>query len=219
MVRGVVFDFDGLILDTESPVYAAWAEVYRAHGRELPLSLWHSIIGRGRGAFDPHAHLEKLLGRSLDRASIDHGRRARFLELLDTEPRPGVRAWLRDARTHRLGLAVASSSGADWVGGNLRRLALADAFDALVTADDVSRTKPAPELYLRAARAIGVAPEEAIAVEDSPTGIEAAHAAGMFTVAVPGPMTTALDLSQADVEIGSLTDRSLTDVLSDAVKG
>src|SRR5215467_14756460 len=94
MVRALVFDFDGLIIDTEVPVYRAWAEVYEQHGQTLSLEFWSTIIGYGARHFDPMADLERRLGRTLDREAVQSERRARQLEMVAELPvLPGVREW------------------------------------------------------------------------------------------------------------------------------
>jgi HAD superfamily hydrolase (TIGR01509 family) len=200
----LIFDFDGTILDTETPEYYSWQEVYEAHGVELPLAIWTESIGRGHdtATFDPYGYLESLIGRRVDANTIRPGRRARFYELMALEkPRPGIGEWLESARILGIPLAVASSSDRDWVAGHLKRLGLRDYFDVLRCADDVTRTKPDPELYHAACTALNACPERSIAVEDSPNGLRAAKQAGMFAIAYPNPMTADLSLEIADLLI------------------
>ena len=120
---------------------------------------------------------------------------------------------LDDAAAEGIPAAVASSSGLDWVGGHLERLGLRSRFATVVTRDDLSgrdaRTKPAPDLFLLAADRLGAEPAQCVAFEDSPNGVAAARAAGMVVVGVPGPMTTGLDMSAADLVVPSLTDVDL----------
>jgi HAD superfamily hydrolase (TIGR01509 family) len=219
VIRALVFDFDGLILDTEAPAFVAWQEVYRAHGCDLPLERWAACIGHGPGAalFDPYAHLEELLGRGVERARIKAERRVRCDALIAAEVvRPGVEAWIAEARSRGIGLAVASSSPIEWVEGHLIRLGLREAFAHLSCAGPDLPGKPAPDVYLAAAAALDVSPDAAIAVEDSPTGARAAKAAGMFCVAVPNSITGALDFSHADLRVESLTHLHLADAIAQA---
>lgn len=215
-MRAVVFDFDGLIVDTETPVFAAWSAVFRDHGEELSQELWQSVIGHGPGYWDPVAELEARLGRPLDRDVVQAGRRRRELGIAFDQPAlPGVRDWIRSAAGLGLGLGVASSSGREWVAGHLERLGL-DEFACVRCREDVASTKPAPDLYLAAVECLGVAPAEAVAIEDSQPGTESARAAGLLCIAVPGPLTSAHhDFSAADVVLPSLAERSLVDVLAD----
>ncbi len=212
-IRGLLFDFDGLILDTETPSLASWQEVYREHGHELPLERWAKIVGT-IGAFDPLEHLEGLAG-PLDREAVRLRRRDRELALLEIEEAlPGVFSYLDGARKRSLRTAIVSSSSRGWVDGHLARLERAEDFDAIVTADhDVERAKPRPTLYLEALERLGLAAAEAIAFEDSPNGIRAAKAAGLFCVAVPNGVTAALGLDEADLVVPSLAKLPLDDLL------
>ena len=204
MVRALVFDFDGLIIDTEVPVYQAWAEVYERHGQRLEPEFWGSIIGYGLDHFDPLADLERRVGRPIDREAVQSARRLRQMELTMTlEILPGVREWRRDAVERGVRLGVASSSGRAWVVGHLERLGL-DGWDCVRCRDDVARTKPSPDLYVAVLGCLEVAPDEAVAVEDSSVGVEAAKAAGLYCVAVPSSLTSVQDFGHADLVLPSL---------------
>jgi beta-phosphoglucomutase-like phosphatase (HAD superfamily) len=213
VVRAVVFDFDGLIVDTETPIYTAWSEVYRDHGQELTVAGWATCIGHGPGFFDPILDLEGRLGRALDRDTLQAGRRRRELELVaETTTQPGVREWHREALARGMKLGVASSSSLEWVAGHLERIGL-DGWACIRCGDQVARRKPAPDVYLAVVECLGVAPDEALAVEDSGPGTQAARAAGMRCVAVPSAMTASHDFSAADLCVPSLADVSLGEVL------
>jgi HAD superfamily hydrolase (TIGR01509 family) len=212
VVRGLVFDFDGLIVDSERPVYQAWSEVYGLYGQELSLSMWKTVIGRGPGFFDPVAELQRRLGIALDGEALRARYRARQHELMELEPiLPGVREWGEEARALGVSLGVASNSRRAWVTGNLERLGL-DGWQCICCFDDVDRPKPAPDVYLAVIECLGVAPHQAIAVEDSPFGVLAAKAAGLFCVAVPGSLTADADYSLADLVLPSLADRAFSEV-------
>jgi beta-phosphoglucomutase-like phosphatase (HAD superfamily) len=214
VIRALVFDFDGLILETETPAYQSWAEIYREHGHEIPMDLWHGYIGSDTG-FDPAGHLAALVGEGFDRDAVQARRDARKTELVAAlDVMVGVREYVADAKRLGLLLAVASSSSRAWVLGHLERLRLHAEWDAVRTRDDVARTKPAPDLYLAAVEALGVAPGEAVAFEDSANGIAAAKAAGLRCVAVPNALTAGMDLSGADVRLGSLADTPLKELLA-----
>jgi HAD superfamily hydrolase (TIGR01509 family) len=206
-IRAFLFDFDGLVLDTEVPSRAGWELLYREHGHELPAEKWALVVGT-RDAWDPMAHLEQLVGSPLERERLNERRYAHELELIEAEElRPGILDYLAAARTHDLRLGIVSSSSRRWIDMHLRRLEQAAGWDLILAADhDASRAKPAPTLYLEALDALGVAAEEAIAFEDSPNGVRAARAAGIFCVAVPNEVTRALDLDEADLVLGSLAD-------------
>jgi len=213
VIRALVFDFDGLILETEAPSLESWAEIYREYGHEVPMEHWHSFLGSDRG-FEPVDYLAALVGEGLDRAATQARRDARKMQLIEAlEVMAGVREYLVDARRLGLLLAVASSSSREWVRGHLDRLDLTAHWDVIRCRDDVVRTKPAPDLYLSAIAALGVRAEEAVAFEDSMNGIAAAKDAGLRCVAVPNALTAAMDLRRADIRLSSLADEPLERVL------
>jgi HAD superfamily hydrolase (TIGR01509 family) len=217
VIRALLFDFDGLIVDTETPSYASWQEVYREHGQELPLDRWAAIIGT-IGGFEPLDYLEELHG-PIDREAVGTRRREHELELLEVEElRPGILDYLEEAERSGLKTAIVSSSSRQWVDRHLSRLERAEHFDEIVTADrDPARSKPRPTLYLEALDRLGVVAEEAVAFEDSPNGVKAAKAAGIFTVAVPNGVTVALGLGEADLLLESLAELSLRELLERVV--
>lgn len=212
--EALIFDFDGLILETEQPDYESWSKLYRDHGEELSMDLWSDVIGRGHKFFDPFAELERRLQRRLpERERLLAARRAHHLEMIAVlEVLPGVVEMISEARSLGLRLGVASSSSRAWVSGNLDRLGLAG-WDCIRTRDDVVEAKPDPELYLSVCAGVGVRPERAVALEDSANGIRAAKAAGMKCVAIPNAMTAGLDLGGADLRLDSLADLSLAVML------
>ncbi|MFF1612080.1 HAD family hydrolase [Amycolatopsis sp. NPDC058278] len=177
----LLFDFDGLLVDTESAALRAWQETFREHDTELPRSAMLAWLGRRTDTLDP--------GETWLKA------KARIVALLEDEgPRAGVVTYLDTAREHGLRLAVASGATRDWVVPRLRDVGLLDAFDAVVTGDG-RPSKPAPDVYLAALDAVGA--EAAIAFEDTPVGVTAANAAGISCVAVPNPVTAVLDFPTA----------------------
>jgi HAD superfamily hydrolase (TIGR01509 family) len=214
MIRAVVFDFDGLILDTEVPEFQTWQEIYQAHGCELALEAWATGLGTAADAFDPYTHLEGQAGCPIDREAIQQRRRQRYHELLGaTSALPGVREYIAEARRLGLHLGVASSSSREWVVGHLTALGLNSYFDCIKCRDDVSLVKPDPALYQAVVEAFALQPHQAIALEDSPHGITAAKEAGLFCVAVPNPLTRQLSLAHADLLITSLADLPLQELL------
>jgi len=215
MIKALIFDFDGLIVDTEWPDYESWQQVYQRHGCELAVEKWGQIVG-GSGAsdFDPHEHLEKLCGKSLDREEIWISRRKQYLNELSAQPiLPGVLDYLDEAERRGLQLAIASSSPENWVRGHLARLGIYQRFDIIKTADDVKRTKPDPELYLAALEGLTVKPNEGIVFEDSPNGVRAAKAANLFCVAVPNRLTVQLKFDGADLRLNSLIEKKLGELI------
>jgi haloacid dehalogenase superfamily, subfamily IA, variant 3 with third motif having DD or ED len=214
MIRGIIFDFDGLIIDTEASSLLAWSEVYADYHCELPFEKWALCIGAGLDAFDPHAYLESLVGKKIPREPLEQRTRARHQELVEQEAAlPGVEATIAAARQAGLRIAVASSSARDWVEGNLRLLGLVDKFNAIVCGDEVTHRKPHPELYLTALAALQLQPDEAFAFEDSPNGVFAAQNAGMICVAIPNPITARLSLEHADILLHSMADLPLAELI------
>jgi putative hydrolase of the HAD superfamily len=221
-IRALFLDFDGTVWDSESAVFEAYRRLYASHGEELPVDVWASGVGT-LGGFDPVAELEQRLGRAIETRRVDDPwDRLEELEGLDgllddTAVRPGVRAYLDEARRDGLALGIVSSNDREWVTRHLARLGLAEGWDVIATADgDEARAKPSPALYLEALRAVGVEPARAVAIEDSPHGIAAAKAAGVFCVAVPNDVTASLDLGAADLVLDSLEELPLADVLAAA---
>jgi len=213
-IKALIFDFDGLILETEGPIYQSWLELYASYGVDLPLSTWSRIIGAGADAFDPLQNLEAQVGHPLDLQSIAPIQRARERELIAAQPiRPGVEVYLADARRLGLKVGLASSSPCEWVTSYLAERRLITYFDCIRGRDDVRLAKPDPELYLSVLAALGVQEDQAIAFEDSPNGVRAARAAGIFCVAVPTPLTRQLSLDQADLQLDSLADLPLEKLL------
>ena len=219
MIKALVLDFDGLILDTETPFRESWAEIYAEHGLTVTPDTWAALLGSSSDPPEAYDLLEEHLARRVDRKGIHARRLARELELLETEPAmSGVRELIEEARSHGLLLAIASSSERDWVIEHLRRLGLLLHFDAIVCSDDVERTKPAPDLYEKALEALGVRPDEAIAFEDSIHGVAAAKAAGIFTVAVPNEVTRHLGNTNADLIVDSIDAMTLDRYIAAAKK-
>jgi HAD superfamily hydrolase (TIGR01509 family) len=209
-VRAFLFDFDGLILDTELASRAGWELLYREHGHELPTDLWATLVGATHAPWDPMAHLEELVGEPLEREALNERRYAHEIALIEAEElRPGIAEYLAAARQHGLKRAIVSSSTRRWVDMHLERLEEAAGRDAICTADrDPARAKPAPVLYLEALEQLDVIADEAVAFEDSPNGVLAAKAAGVFCVAIPNEVTRELGLAEAgaDIVLDSLAD-------------
>ncbi len=213
----LVLDFDGTILDTEESLYRSWAELWDDHGQQLELAEWQQNIGGGDDLFDPWVELEARVGRPLDPARHE-GRRLRRDEIQALQPlRPGILHWLDEAATLGIPVGVASSSPSRWVEGQLDLLGIRPRFTTLVCRSDEVPAKPAPTSYLLACAQLGADPARSVAVEDSPHGVAAAVDAGLYTVAVPHPLTQDLDLSAAHLRVDSLDQLSLVDVLASAL--
>lgn len=214
MIEAVILDFDGLILDTETPFRRSWEEIYDEHGLSVSPTVWARMIGSSADPAEAYALLERHLGRPVDRAALRDRRMTRELELLKHErAMPGVRGLIAQATAQGLRLAIASSSERGWVVGHLAGIELLEHFAVIVCAEDVAATKPAPDLYEAALGSLGVSADQAIAFEDSVHGVAAAKAAGLFCVAVPNRVTRHLSFPKADRVVDKLSRRSLGEAI------
>ena len=198
----VIFDFDGVILDSETPEYEAHRSIFEEHGLDLTIEEWCERVGLwpsdSAGWFD---RLSARSGRPPDRAAFLADTSRRFNELVRMVPMPGVRNLLDELSGAGVPLAIASAAPDRWVGRAIDAIGIRSYFQAIVTGNEVSRVKPAPDVYLEAARRLDVRPHRAIAVEDSSPGLAAAKAAGMRTIVIPHPLTERHDLSAADLRV------------------
>ncbi|HLZ57578.1 MAG TPA: HAD-IA family hydrolase [Ktedonosporobacter sp.] len=216
-IKALIFDFDGLILDTEEPDFLSWQETYQFYGGELKLATWLPFIGAGTTSipFDIYDHLEKQIGRELDRAEVRRRRRRRYAELLAARPiLPGIEKWIADAERLGIRLAVASSAEREWVVGHLTERGLLEHFEFVTCEDEVKFTKPDPDLYLLTLKKLGIGAEEAMALEDSLKGVRAARVAGIFCVAVPNPLMREFLFEEADLRLRTLAEGELEDVIA-----
>ena len=215
MIKALIFDFDGLIMDTESPAVEGWKIIYAEYGQEFPLQAWiQAVVGVDAANFDAAAHLAALTGQSLDLEALHSRALAYRLQVQSTlPPLPGVLDYLHTARRLGLRRAVASSSTHARVEGYLHQLGLFDEFDVIICREDVSHIKPDPELFLKACDTLKLRTAEALVFEDSPNGILAANRAGMHVVAVPNPITAQATIEGASLRLSSLADMPLEDLL------
>ena len=212
--KAIVFDFDGLIVDTELPEYEVRRSVYRSHGVDLPLSTWVPHIGGGNDSFDIYDHLAEVCGRQLDRAEVRRQCKTAFDALFEQAALlPGVKDYIASAREHGLWIGIASSSPRSWVHPKLEQIGLADFFDTVVCSDDVGSVKPNPASYLTSLANLSVTADQAFALEDSPNGVQGAKNAGLLCVAVPSVMTNNLSFDHAAMRIESLANMPLEELL------
>jgi HAD superfamily hydrolase (TIGR01509 family) len=217
MIRCIIFDFDGLIMETEFPDFQSWQEIYQQHGATLSLATWLPLIGTGNSSrtFRPYDHLEAQLGRKLNREELRAKRRQRYTELVETQPLlPGVEALIAEAKKRGLQLAVASSSLRERVVGHLAQRGLEAHFACIVCGDEVAHTKPFPDVYQAVLSKLGIQAHQAIALEDSPNGVQAAKRAGIYCIAVPNPLTRQFPFDEADLRLTSLVELSLENLLT-----
>jgi len=211
MIRALVFDFDGLIIDTETPLIDAWAELHRRAGHAYSRNDAHRLVGHVGVAFDPWS----AFGSGADRTALGAAHKQLTRELVARQPvLPGVLDCLQAARARGLRLGVASNSSHRHVDGHLARLGLANWFDCTCCREDIVAGKPAPDLYLAILRRFAVGPAEAVAFEDSSAGATAAHRAGLWVVAVPNPSTRGHDFSPAHLVLPSLATMPLDRLLA-----
>ena len=214
-IKAIVFDFDGLILDTETFDYKAWQAIYRDHGVDLPLSTWLPLVGDATQNFDIDLRIAELTGKPVDRAELRKRHRSIYLEMLEgITPMPGVEDYLCAAKRIGIRVGIASGSRRSWVLDRLEQIGPVDHFDTIVCRDDVGSAKPDPASYLTAVSNLGVTVNQAFALEDSPPGVAAAKNAGLYCIAVPGPMTKNLSFHNADMRLESLVDMPLSELLA-----
>jgi putative hydrolase of the HAD superfamily len=218
-LAAVVFDFDGIIMDSETPEFESHRRVFEQYGASLTTAEWCDQVGIWSDAQDERWFRELCLRcpQAPDARTFLAEKGRVFDEVAPREPMRGVRELVSQLSTAEIPAAIASSSTADWVAYAIDRIGMGRQFAAVVTGDTVERRKPAPDVYLEAARRLGVDPSGVVAIEDSAPGIAAARAAGMATVAIPHWLTERHDLSGADLRVahaGELTLARLAALLS-----
>ncbi|MED1864589.1 HAD family hydrolase [Fictibacillus nanhaiensis] len=216
MIKALIFDFDGTILDTETQHYNAFQELYQEHGSDLPLEVWGECIGT-HSDFNPYEYLERQIDKKLDHNVLRAKKTERALALIaEQRELPGILDYLEAAKELGLKVGLASSSSRKWVEEHLERIGLMHYFEVIKTADDVEKVKPDPALYLEAVKALNIKPHEAIAFEDSVNGSMAAKKAGLYCVAIPNPVTRHMTFSDVDHQMETLAELSLASLIKQA---
>lgn len=212
-IQAVIFDFDGLLMDTESTSIASWQREWGRWGLELDRETFFAPHG-GDITEQRYEALAAAVGASYDR-EISHTRRTQDRDELNAALvlADGLEEWLAEARTIGLRTAVASSSDVAWVEQFLRRVGVVDEFDVVVGGDLVAAHKPAPDVYRLALTRLGMDGHQAVAVEDTPHGVDAAHAAGLPCIAIPNPHVAADRVSHAEVILQSAAMCTLIEAL------
>jgi HAD superfamily hydrolase (TIGR01509 family) len=184
-VEAAIFDMDGTLIDSETVYMAGMQDAARMLGLELPIAICHAMVGLPR--IQCNLLLQQHFGADFDLETFRGQYAAAVQERMrERVPiKPGVVELLDFLATKGLLLAIATSANRETAERNLGRAGLLDRFKVVATRDDAEHAKPAPDIYLEAARRLGIAPAHCVAFEDSSVGIIAAHAAGMHTVMIP----------------------------------
>ena len=217
-LEGVVFDADGTLFDTERLGYWAWEEAGRQMGCPQAADCYPEVVGRGRG--DVLALLPRLLGPDFPHEPFMELRSRLATERMEREGvplKPGVREILEFLTARRVPAALATSTNRERTQRRMEMTGLRPCFSAVVTGDQVAHSKPDPEIYQLACRALGTTPSRTLAIEDSRNGILSAHAAGMPVVMVPDLIPPTPELERllfrrcaSLLEVRELLDRLLT---------
>lgn len=215
MIKAVIFDFDGLIIDTETPSYHAFSSIYKEHGADLPLETFVKCVGTTFDVFNPYTYLAQCANKEIDLSEVEAQVNSKYKDLVKTQSlRPGVIDYLEAAKELNLKIGLASSSPISWIQPYFDRFNLSTYFSSICTADLVANVKPDPELYLMSLANLGVSGDEAIAFEDSLHGLVAAKAAGLNCVVVPNEVTQFIEFTNYNLKLSSMTDMKLTDVIN-----
>ena len=206
-ISAVLFDFDGVLVDTEWAIYQAWLRTFNAHQHDLPLETYTQCIGSDFATWSPKTHLEDLSGLAFDWHELDLKRQEEIMaDLAGEGVMNGVISLLDQLKDQGIRRAVVSSSSHHWVDGWLEKLNFADHFESVICRGDAPRIKPAPDLYLEAAKRLAIQPSDCLVIEDSLNGVKSAKAAGMSVWVVPNRVTAGLDFSTADRVFASMAD-------------
>jgi HAD superfamily hydrolase (TIGR01509 family) len=210
MLKALIFDFDGIVLDTETPLVQSWREVFDRYHIPIDAELLTRLVEISREPPEAYLLLEAKPGTPIDRESVRTARQAREAQLISQQGlMPGVESILHMAAAAGLKTAIASSSSLKWITPELARLGLSSSFHSIRAREDVDRVKPDPELYLTVLADLRIESGEAIAFEDSPVGAQAARRAGVACVAVPNPATAGLAWGHVDLMVPSLDSVTL----------
>ena len=209
--EAVIFDFDGVVLDSETPEFESYRRTFERWGAPLTPEEWCNQIGIYRTDRDQHWFLQlcERSGQAVDQDAYEAEKRKVFLALVPPEPMPGIRDLLEALRAADVPTAIASSAPARWVVPAAERLGLSSLIRTIVSGDDAANRKPAPDIYLEALRRLGANASKSVAIEDSAPGVAAARAAGMKAIEIPHWLTERHDLSAADLRVAHAGELSL----------
>jgi HAD superfamily hydrolase (TIGR01509 family) len=213
-IKGIIFDFDGLICDTETPEVRAWEALFLENGLIFPFDRYQETIGAVHNDESPFIFLEEMLGHSITRGQYMEKFIVFRNNLIDLEPiRPGILEYLIQAQYLGLKIGLASSSPRTWIDYHLNRLSISDFFGCIKTYNDVSKTKPDPELFIKSIACMRLNPDEIVALEDSPNGVAAAKKAEIHVVVFPNEATRNFNFESADLIINSLEELPFDELL------
>lgn len=213
-IKGIIFDFDGLICDTETPELRAWQELFIKHSFTFPLEKYYESVGAIHNDDTPLLLLEEMLAQPINRSEVMDEFFIYRNNLIDKEPlRPGILKYLHAARDLKLYIGLASSSPRSWIDFHLKRLSIEGFFECIKTFDDVSKTKPDPELFIKTVKCMQLEPHEVVALEDSLNGVSAAKKAGISVVVFPNLVTSYFNFENADLIVESLEKMPLKELL------
>lgn len=217
MIKAIIFDFDGLIVDTESVWFEAYKEVLLQYEVELTLQKFSEVIGTTDEVL--YEYINSNAKVPIDREKIEQlVKEIVKQKLFKPVLRENVEDYLKSAKNAGLLIGLASSSSREWVESFLKKLNIFDYFSVIKTSEDVSKVKPDPELYLKAIEELGVEVNEAIAFEDSLNGLIAARKAGLKCVIVPNSVTTHLEFENYSLRLSSMAEKTLDDVINYLLK-
>ncbi len=206
MLRALIFDFDGLIVDTETALIESYAAVHAAHGIAFDRHRFIHSVGHADYAFDAWS----AFGREAPRGQLEQERHQVAIDLRRRQPvLPGVADLIISARARSFHIGLASNSDHTWVESHLAERGLLEQFDFIACREDVPSPKPEPDLYRHVLQHLGLRGHEAVAFEDSHTGTLAAKRANVFVVSVPNASTAHHDFSFTDLRVNSLAEVTL----------
>lgn len=215
MIKAMIFDFDGTIIDTETPWFNVFRDAYSEHGVELTFELYSQCIGTNNSAFNPYKYLITEHKLPIDPDAFQKMIHERYDVLMESQQiRPGIIDYLEKARAAGLRIGLATSSSREWIDKHMEALGIDHYFEAISTADDVPMVKPDPALYQRTLSLLGVEPSKAVAFEDSPNGARAAVAAGIHCIVIPNTVTSLMAFDMPHQRLGCLSELAFDDLLA-----
>lgn len=214
MMKAIIFDFDGTIIDTETAWYMVFKDAYKKYGVNLSLETYSGCLGTNLNSFNPYTYLTTHHNISMDLEEFKKMIQTNYAKLIENEAaRPGILDLLHEAKEAGFKIGLASSSHREWIDKFTNLLGIDHYFECYCTADTVTNVKPHPELYLQALEQLGVQANEAMAIEDSPNGAKAAVTAGLHTIVIKNALTEQLPFGHGHHTISSLEDYKLQDLI------